>query len=108
MSDFRLDFWRILCHNYTMKTKKLLKKEEVKMDLFICAFCVNVVSAEITYLVDGDSYLVCSDCATARLVWCEGDVVFSNFEIPSYLECNCCGELVAVEEMASYSLCESC
>lgn len=104
MSDFRLDFWRILCHNYTMKTKKLLKKEEVKMDLFICAFCNNVVSSEITYLVDGDSYLVCSDCANARV----SEVSVSNFEIPSYLECGCCGELVSVDEMASLLLCSNC
>ena len=104
MSDFRLDFLRIVCQTKTMKTKKLLKKEEVKMELFICAFCVNVVSSEITFLVDGDSYLVCSDCANARV----GEVSVSSFEIPSHLECVCCGEFVSVNEMASYSLCESC
>ena len=87
-----------------MKTKESLKLGELKMDLFICAFCTNVVSAEITYLVDGDSYLVCSDCANAKV----SEVSVSNFEIPSYLECNCCGELFDVEEMASYSLCQSC
>lgn len=103
MSDFGLDFLRIVCQTKSMK-KETLKIGEVKMNLFICAFCTNVVSSEITYLVDGDSYLVCSDCANARV----SEVVVSSFEIPSYLECNCCGELVSVDEMASYSLCESC
>lgn len=84
--------------------KESLKLGELKMDLFICAFCVNVVSAEITYLVDDDSYLVCSDCANARV----SEVVVSSFEIPSHLECICCGEFVSINEMASRSLCQSC
>lgn len=33
MSDFGLDFWRILCQNKTMKTKKGFKMKELLKDV---------------------------------------------------------------------------
>lgn len=89
MSDFGLDFLRILCQNKTMKTKKLLKKEEV-MENLVCAFC-EAVAVRAVDSVDFDEYYAVCEFDFARLVsefeMIETELVLVNENFCEHCDC---------------------